>query len=525
MDRKCVSDTNTACLVRSGRWLFRPLGLALCCYLALFAPGCVDTAESPRLAEDLLVAGDRISRRPDHLGQEEPSVNIVKPERWQLANGLVVLYQHDDEVPLVRGGLYLRAGAFLDPPDKVGLAAAVAAQRREGGIAGYTPERFHKHLDDLAVTVESAAENEFAKVGFSSLAENFTEAFELFAKVVREPAFDQDQLTLWRKLALEGIARRRDDPGAIAAMAFGDLVFGAGSPYSRDASPESVLQITRQDLLRFQSESVGPTGALLAISGAVPKELVQAAVERHFGSWQPQQGKLVAPPITDEIVPGIYVLERDFQQATVFIGHRGPARLSPDMFTIALFNQLFGQGGFDSLLFNEVRTKLGLAYAVDGGFEPGLGVGLFEISLGTRNEEATNAIKRVIELLSAVRTDRFDPMQVSKAKSAVKRRFVFNFASTEGLITRAALTEILGFPKDHDRNYLRNVERVSGEDLHRVAREKLDLKQLVIVVVGGVKAEEIAKSFAGEMNTYRLKFDTKPSVLDQVILGEGKDNV
>ena len=347
-----------------------------------------------------------VPSRPELLPKKEVSFELRAPERWVLANGLVVYYIFDDELPVMKGKLMFPGGSLFEPAEHASLFEALGEQLREGSVRGIRPEQLDKLLDDTAASIESGYGAENGSVSFSCLEEDFDRIFALASRVVREPAFDERRLAIWKGLALQAIKRRRDDPETMAGIAFVQTVYGKDSPFGRLPREESLKRISTAMMREAHRKFVRPNGSFLVLSGAVPKERVVAAIEREFGSWARTADPLPSLPAVDKTVrPGIYVLERDFDQASVVLGHLGPPRLPPDIHQMSIYNRILGTGGFGSLLFNEIRSKLGLAYDVSGGLAPGIVLGTFEITLGTKASEVGKAVARVVEIIEQTRTE------------------------------------------------------------------------------------------------------------------------
>ena len=442
---------------------------------------------------------------------------IPRAERWEMENGLKVVYYRNDEVPVVRLKLFFPGGSLSDDSGIPGLASAAGSQLREGSTRGMSPEELDKRLDDLAASIESDFGEEYGSLGLYSLVEDFDEVFDLLARIARQPAYDAKRLAVWKKLAIEGIKRRRDKPTKMAGMAFNELIYGKGSRFAQSATIDSVKRISRENLKAFHRRFVRPDGAILAVSGAISKEEAKTAIEKHLGGWE--RGSELRPPlpkVNHRIKPGIYVLERKFDQAQVLMGHRGPTRRVPEDFDIRLFNRIFGQGGFSSVLFREIRSRKGLAYSVYGGIWTGVVEGSMQVYVGTRNEQVSNAIESVFDLIKTSRSELPDKGDFESAKSATERSFIFKFDDPGYIATRAALLEILGYPSDYDHSYLQHIAEVNRDSVRAAAKKFINPEQMVVVVVGNVDAEMLAKKFAKRMEVYRLSFDTEPRVLGRV---------
>lgn len=467
-------------------------------------------------------AGAGIPARPDELGMGEIEFDIPDPVRWVLPNGLTVHYLHDAELPLVSGMLIYPGGSLWDPATQSGLASITGSLMREGSVQGISPENLDKRLDNLAAAIESNFLDEYGSVKFSSLSADFDEVFELFARVVQQPAFDGSRLNLLKMLATEGINRRRDDPGTMATMAFMRVVYGPDTPYSRAPSVASIKSIDLDSVQRFHRRFVRPDRAHLALRGAVPLEKIRRAVETHFGSWAPSGEQHEIPTVNTPARPGVYVLEREFNQATVIAGHLGPPRLTPDQHAISVYNRIFGQGGFGTILLSEIRTKLGLVYSIYGGLMPGAVSGVYEIDLQTRNEAVVEAVRKVLELVKETGETAPTRERLNEAKLGATRSFVFRFDSSSAIVVRRALMEFLGYPPDFDDNYIERINEVGAAEVLAVAQRWVRPEDLAIVVVGGIPAQQLADAFGGELEVYRLAFGTEPHILDRVTPADAK---
>ena len=463
-----------------------------------------------------------IPSRPDDLGLEPVEFKLTKPERWELANGLVILYQQDDEVPLVGGTLYVPNGSIYSSKEDLGVASACGSQLREGGVKGLSPEALDEKLDSLGASVESGMSDEYATAGFSSLTEDFEEVFDIFAKMIKQPSFNQKRYQLWKQLSRNGIARRKDSPDTMGSMSFAKVVFGWDGPYSRTLNLESLEKVSLQKVRKFHAENYGPVGSILTISGSVSKKRLKAALEKHFASWPAQKIIHSGPPqVTEEFKPGIYILEKDLDQASIRIGHRGPKRHGDDWFAMKIFNRIFGHGSFESTLFNRIRTELGLAYSVWGGINPGAEVGTVELYAGTRSEKAKEAILESIKVVKQVQAEAPEEERLKAAIESSQKSFVFSFASSGSIVSRQSILELLGYPEDYNETYVENLAAVTTDEVLEVAKRHMDTKDLAIVVVGRVKAEDFTGEFQQqlkeitgvELPVISLGFTHEPEIL------------
>lgn len=454
-----------------------------------------------------------IPSSPDKLGWNATEFKPHKPEEWEMKNGLHVLFIHDDELPMIGGSLYVRGGSLQDPPEMVGLASVTGSQIREGGIPGFAPDALDEKLDSLGAKIESSFGSEFGSISFSSLAEDFPEVSKLFAKVVREPTFDQSRLELWKRLALEGIRRRQDDPGTMAGMTFLQVLYGKDSPYARSITEQGIQRLKLDDLRAFRARYLRPDGSLLVVRGAITREQLQPQLEKLFGDWpplktpQPKMPEVKAPP-----QPGVYVLNRKFDQTTVLMGHLGPPRFTDDMYAMSIFNRIFGAGDFETVLFNEVRTKHGYAYEVEGGLAPGVSKGTFQINMGSRTDQALNAVKTALEVVDTTSRELPDEKMFNDSKLAVERSFVFKFEENDDILQRAATLRLMNYPPDFDDTYLAKMGAVTRKNILEVPQRWVKPEEFSIVLVGKHNMDEVKQALGTSRPFYEVTFDTEPHI-------------
>jgi len=450
-----------------------------------------------------------VATRPQEIEVPSLEFELQNPDKFTLNNGIDVYYVQDDELPLIQGSIYFRGGALYEPADQVGLASATGSQMRQGGIEGIPVDEFNTKLESMGASIEAGFSDEYGSVGFSGLAEDFETILGYFSKVIRKPAFDSKQLLLWKHLGADGIRRRKDSADTIAQMTFARVIYGADSAYSRNVSLESINKISKNSMQQFHRRFIRPQGAVMALSGSIPRAVLEASLNKYLGDWIVENADIGnLPPVSPGLKPAVYLIEKDFDQAVVLMGHVGPPRLTPDMYAMSCFNRLFGAGSFDTALVSEVRSKLGLAYTIYGELTPGPVAGTFDIYVATRTSEVAKAIKRIMELVEDTTVKVPDETLLTNAKEAVKRSFVFKFDSSSERAERAALIDILQYPKNYDADYLANIDSVDENQVLEVAKRWIHPKDVAIVIVGAISAEQLEKELGQKVHS--VKFDTVP---------------
>lgn len=407
-----------------------------------------------------------------------------RPEEWVMPNGLRVMYLHDPELPLVRGGLLIRSGTLWESPERWGAIGALGVQLRQGGAGSLGADALDRRLEELSAGVSSSAGGESLNVSFRCLSSDLDTVMGIFADVVRRPRFEEARLNLWKGQNLEGIRRRIDEPSVVAGLALGELLYG-WTPYGRYLLEEDVRGLSRNDLVSLHKKAIVPDGAILTVIGAVERDEVERLLGRHFGDWLPSGAEPpTVPPVEATPTPGVYFVRLPFVQATIYLGQLGVPRLTEDYIEIEGFNELFGASGFGSFLMQRIRSELGLAYSVYGGIIPGPVKGKNVIALQTKAESSGTAIIESLRVLGTMQRDLVAEEKLVEAKRSITNSFIFRFDTLDDALNRRALQEYLKYPSDYDSTYLPKIARLTPEAIRQTAERRWERSKFVIVVVG-----------------------------------------
>lgn len=418
-----------------------------------------------------------------------PEVRFPDYTRYQLDNGIIVYLVEDHELPLVQGTALFRTGDRLEPANKVGLAEIMGEVMRTGGTRTHSADQLNQLLEQQAAAVETGVSTTSGSATFDALSEDLPQVFSLFAEVIREPVFAQDKIDLAKTQRRGGIARRNDDPDEIASREFQKLVYGNTSPYARTLEYATLNNINREDIVKFYQQYFRPSNMILGVIGDFDRKAMRSLIQSKFGNWQPakaQQPKL--PTVSQAKVGGVFLVNQpQLTQSYVQMGHLGGQLSNPDHAALSVLNEVLG--GFGRRLFNQVRSRQGLAYSVYGFWSPQYDYpGVFVAGGQTRSETTVPFIKSVLQEIEQLRTQPVSQAELTSAKDTVLNSFVFNFADPKQSLARLMRYEYYGYPRDFIFQYRRGVEATTVADLQRVAQKHLKPEDIVTLVVGNAAA-------------------------------------
>ncbi|MBD1846092.1 insulinase family protein [Cyanobacteria bacterium FACHB-63] len=429
-----------------------------------------------------------------------PEVRVPEYTRFQLQNGMIVYLMEDHELPLVSGTALVKTGDRFEPANQIGLGDLTGSVMRSGGTQKRSADQLNQLLEQRAAVVETGIGTTAGSAGFNTLTEDLPEVFDLFAEVIQQPAFAPDKFAIEKVQLQGGIARRNDDPNGIVDREFQKLIYGSDSPYARTVEYSTIANISRNDLIQFYQRSFRPDQMLLGIVGDFDSKQMRAAIESKFGAWKPAgQGISTQLPSVSQAKQGgvFFVNQPQLNQSYLQIGHLGGQLNSPDYPALSVMEDVLS--GFGRRLFNEVRSRQGLAYSVGASWSAQFDhPGTFIASGETRSDATVPFIRSVMKEVDRIRKEPISAEELAFAKDTVLNSFIFNFQDPSQTLSRLLRYEYYGYPKDFIFQYRKAVEATTIPDVQRVAQKYLQPEKLVTLVVGNEKEIQPPLSSLGQ---------------------------
>ncbi len=365
-------------------------------------------ASSGASAQDLPAHPSQI-RFADHI------LTIPDPGQTThtLESGTRVVLIPDHAVPLVQIVVALRAGRFLDPASKPGLAELTGALIRRGGSLSRTADALDEAIDYLGAEINTRAGSTRAGASLECLSEALAECLEILFELLTEPGFQADRLESARSNILASLEARNDDPLDVLEREWAWLQSGRQHYSGRQLSRADVEDLSRQDLIAFHRSNWDPRRAVIAVSGDIDPAAVLALLEPLVERWAssiPEPERVSWPPVRAEYEPqpGIYVMRHETVQAKVALGHSvppGPPWESRQRAALEIANEILaGTTGLISRINSRLRGREGLVYRALSELEtdPEL-PGTFRIFLDAAPENVPRSIDICIEEIERIR--------------------------------------------------------------------------------------------------------------------------
>jgi zinc protease len=469
----------------------------------------------------ILVAGTMFASFPQAAAQATswqqipilplPAFHPPQPKRIELSNGMVIFLQEDHELPLIEGSARIRGGSRNEPASKVGLVDIFGEVWRTGGTRSQTGDQLDDLLEVRAAKVETGGGPDSTTIGLSCLKGDFDDVFKVFTDLLQNPEFRADKIELAKKQAEDGISRRNDEVGGIAARESTRLAYGKDNPYAREPEYSTIAAITRQDLIAWHSTYIHPNNMILGISGDFDSVAMEAKLRAAFESWT-RGADLPKEEIKYQPAkPGYYLIPKDdVNQSNIHMVALGTTRNNPDYYAIAVFNEAFG-GGFSSRLFNDIRTKRGLAYNVGGGIGTNFGhPGIEQFVIGTKSQSTIESIQALDEDLDNLAKQPITDAEIKQAKDAILNAFIFRLDSPDKVLAERVTYEFYGYPADWLDIFPAEIQKVTAADVNRIAAKYVHRDQLAVLVVGNTKEFDKPLSSLGPVTEIDITIPPPP---------------
>ena len=316
-------------------------------------------------------------------------------------------------------------------------------------------------------------------------------AFFSASKIVFLPKFDPAEIRRRLKAAtvMMGVptfyTRLLDDPAFIADAVFERLVFGF-HPYGlpNSGTPQTLAAITREDLQAYHRRNFVPNNMILAIVGDITGEEGFAAAERVFGAWPRGDVQPVTvtepPPSTRRIV---IVDKPDAVQTEIRVGQIAIPRKHADYLAFDLAVKILGGEGANRL-HRVLRSERGLTYGASASAESRKQSGDFVAETDTRTETTGEALRLMVDEISKLQRERVFERELSDAQAYLAGSFPLTIETPNDIATQVLNVVFYELPVEEIGTFRERVQRVTPDDIQRVARAYVRPDRLSIVLVG-----------------------------------------
>ena len=409
--------------------------------------------------------------------------------REKLGNGITVLLRQNPDSRTAVFNASIPCGAYLDPMDKTGLAAFTAATLNTGTLT-HDFNQLNEILEENGASLGLGCGPRAYTIHGACLAEDLGMLLDLLKEMLDEPAFSPHHIEIHRSRLLSALELHNHDPESRADERLDAILFST-HPYGRPelGTVDEINAITREDLLTFHRNYIGPRDMILTISGGLSAEKMLEVCQEKLGTWQKsQQPVRIADYFPEVPAPQHAVTEHieipEKSEITLLIGSLGPRHNSPDFLPAVLGNSILGEFGMMGRIGNAVRQESGLAYSAESTLTSLTYGGCWQAEAGTNPANVEKCADLIMRELKRFTSEKVSRQELEDVKSFYLGSLPLTLESNNGIAGVMLSMESYQLGLDHLLRLNERVNAVTAEDVMRTAQKWLDPEKLIRITAG-----------------------------------------
>ena len=398
-----------------------------------------------------------------------------------LDNGMTVLLREDHAFPLVAINLALQGGIRQETEATNGISELTADLWAKGTKS--------RSAEDIAKSVESlgggvggfSGRNSFG-LNMSFLSEDIGFALALLEDLVKNPVFAEEEFLKQKEQMKAAIIARDDNIFAVTSKTLRETLF-LSHPARLDSlgSLESVDRITRPMVIDCYAKFSAANNMVLSVFGDFESDDVLRSIRAKFSSLPQKELPLGQSPEEVPKETREKTIHLDKQQAMVMIGFQGTTVNGPDRRGLEVVSSILGSS-FSGRIFDKIRDQLGKAYTLGGSFTPGLDPGIVYFYVLTTDEQVEKVKELLVTEITGIQNNLVSEEELARMKTYLKGTFHMGLETSAAVGFMTALDELYGLGFDYYKSFDAGIDRVTREDLRRIAQNYLDLKKAAMVI-------------------------------------------
>lgn len=406
----------------------------------------------------------------------------TKIERVVSPGGIEAWLVREPAIPLIAVDFAMEGGGNQDPAEKPGVGHMAAALLDEG--AGDLDARaFQERMERSAIELGFRVQRDDFRGSLRVLRERRDEGFELLRLALNTPRFDAEAIERIREQVLTSLRRETTSPNDIGNRLWWRTAF-PDHPYGRplNGTLESVPLISRDDVKAYTGRVLARDKLKIGVVGDIDAATLGPLLDKVFGALPAKGNRTAVAPVRMEAGGRRIFVDLKVPQAVLNFGGAGIARKDPDFIPAFILNHILGGGSFSSRLYREVREKRGLVYGVYTYLLPLDETALLMGGTQTRADRADETLELIQTEIKKLIDSGPSAEELEKSKSYLKGAYALNFDTSTKIAGQLVQIQLdnLGIDYIDRRNGL--IDKVTLDDLKRVAKRVLDGGILVTVV-------------------------------------------
>jgi len=428
---------------------------------------------------------------PDDL----PALTFPEIHTARLSNGIEVVLAERHNLPLVEMSLQFDAGYAADAGGKLGVASFAMSMLDEG-TASRTALEIAAEAERLGANLGTGSTLDASSVSLSALKSELAPSIALWADVIRNPAFDGEEIERQRTQRIAGIAQEKAEPSQLALRLLPPVLYGSGHayavPFTGSGTEESLRSLTRADLLQFKEQWLRPDNARLFVVGDSTLAEITPLLERAFRDWRAPNGPRPVKNIANVEAPDsprvILIDKPGSPQSFILAGHLIPGLGTDRDVAIEAMNMVLG-GNFTARVNMNLREEKGWSYGARTQLPGARGPRPYLVNAPVQTDRTADSLAELVRELESINGSRpIAADERNRVIAGLTRELPGRFETSSSVLNSLVSSALYGRPLDYAASLATRYAALDLGDLQAAAGDYVESTNLVWVVVGDLAA-------------------------------------
>jgi len=442
--------------------------------------------------------------------QAAPKFTLPKIEHFTLKNGLKVMLAERHQVPILEIEMQFNAGYAADQHHTLGTSYFTMAMLKEATRSRSTFE-ISDEEEMLGASISAGSTLDTSSVGLSSLKKNLKPSLKLYADIILNPAFNNQDISRVKPLILAAIDKEKSKPMSMALRTLPPLLYGSdhayGIPFTGKGTSRSINSITKEELEQFHQTWFRPDNATLIVVGDITKEEIIPLLEKAFSDWDNPAEKTPLKQlktVNQKSKATFYLIDKPGAiQSTIIAGHVAPSSNAKNHAAIDVMNTIFG-GSFTSRLNMNLREDKHWSYGAGSALPAAMGQRPFFVYTSVQIDKTADAIKEIQKEFSGYLSDKpANENELKKIKANKTLKLPGQYETISALASGLSSLARFNRPDEYLTSWGDKIKALKLTEIRKATIDTLHPEKMTWVIVGDRK---IVEPQLKSLNLETLKF-------------------
>jgi predicted Zn-dependent peptidase len=411
--------------------------------------------------------------------------------RAVLPNGLTVITEEMQHIRSVSIGIWMKTGSRDEDLPWNGISHFIEHMVFKG-TQHRSAEEIARQVDSIGGNMDAFTAKECISFSIKVLNEHVPIALDVLSDLVLNPVFDAQDISRERGVILEEIKMDEDNPDYLVHEIFTQN-FWKDHPLGRPilGTRDTVKRFDRTPVFDFYSQRFSPGNMIITAAGYLNHDRFVELVAKHFENMKPMSNGFHSSP--PKIVPKIILRnKKSLEQVQICVGVPSYPITHERRHSSYILNTLLG-GGMSSRLFQNIRERQGLAYAIYSDLNPYRDTGCMSIYAGTSRESASKVVECIVSEFRKLKTEMVTEDELRRSKDQLKGSLMLSLESSNARMSNLARQEMY-FDHFYGLDELiAKIEAVTAEELKELANQFFQTDSIAVTVLGNLNGLKLTR--------------------------------